>query len=245
MESQVEQAVLRAVEAMRQNLSEQVGIDELARAAIFSKFYFCRVFHRVTGLSPGHFLSAVRIEEAKRLLTSTMLPVTEISHRVGYSSVGSFSTRFASSVGVPPSIYRQVGGVIEQIPDAKARLTYAGRPVTLRGKVRSPMGDHPVFLGLFSDRILQGRPVGYTVLDRPGSYVLENVPLGAWHLMAKSVTAGHEEMYIGCHGPIVIRPDTGLRLADIHLRPMRPLDPPVLLAFPDLRPAGTCVAGQA
>ena len=36
---------------------------------------------------------------------------------------------------------------------------------------------------------------------------------------------------------IVIRPDTGTRLADIQLRPMRPLDPPVLLALPDLRPA--------
>lgn len=242
MENQVEKAVLRAVEAMRQNLSEQVGIDDLARAAIFSKFHFSRVFHRVTGLSPGHFLSAVRIEEAKRLLISTSLPVTEISHRVGYSSVGSFSTRFASSVGVPPSVYRQLGGVAPHVPDSSRRVRAGGRSVTLRGNVWSPMPDGPVFLGLFADRILQGSPVGYTVLRRPGPYILENVPLGAWHLMAKSVTEYADEEqadppYIGSYGPIVIRPDTGIHLADIRLRPMKPLDPPVLLALPDLRPA--------
>ena len=67
----------------------------------------------------------MRIEEAKRLLTTTTLPVTEISHRVGYSSVGSFSTRFATSVGVPPSTYRQLGGVIAELPDAKTRRPLA------------------------------------------------------------------------------------------------------------------------
>jgi AraC-like DNA-binding protein len=169
---------------MRQNLGEHVSVDDLARAAIFSKFHFSRVFHRVTGLSPGNFLSAVRIEEAKRLLTSTSLPVTDISHLVGYSSVGSFSSRFTSSVGLPPSLYRQHGGVVSHVPNCHRRSSMNGQSVTLRGTVRSPLGDRPVFLGLFSDRIMQGRPVVHTILDRPGPYVLENVPLGAWHLIA-------------------------------------------------------------
>jgi AraC family transcriptional regulator len=231
MGNQVEEALLRAVEAMRENLGEQIRTDDLARAAIFSKFYFCRVFHRVTGLSPGHFLSAIRIEEAKRLLTTTTMSVTEISHRVGYSSVGSFSTRFASSVGVPPSIYRQRGGGIPRLSDGDREMRSGEQGVALRGKVWSPRGDHPVFLGLFSDRILEGRPMGYTMLDKPGPYALENVPPGAWHLMATSVAPGQGE-YIGCHGPIVIRPTRRVQLADIHLRPMRPLDPPMLLALP-------------
>lgn len=245
METQVEKAVLRAVEAMRQNLGEQVSIDDFARAAIFSKFYFSRVFHRVTGLSPGHFLTAMRIDEAKRLLTTTSLPVTDISHQVGYSSVGSFSTRFSSSVGVAPSVYRQLGGVIPKVQTGPCRASFGAGSVTLRGEVQSPMGDHPVFLGLFSDRILQGRPAGYTVLVRPGPYVLENVPLGAWHLMAKSSVPGSPgESYIGSHGPIVIRPDTGTRRADVRMRPMRPLDPPVLLALPDLKPRRLAASGR-
>ena len=37
-------------------------------------------------------------------------------------------------------------------------------------------------------------------------------------------------------GPIVIEPDLTARLADIHLRPMHTLDPPVLMALRDVHP---------
>lgn len=242
MESQVERAALRAVEVMRQNFSEQICVDDLARAAIFSKFHFSRVFHRVTGLSPGQFLAAIRIEEAKRLLVSTSWAVTDISHRVGYSSVGSFSSRFTASVGIPPTIYRQFGGVVAELPTASRRTNTAGRPKTVRGTIWSAKGDRPVFLGLFAERILGGRPVRYTVLQRPGQFELADVPLGAWHLMARSADGDDGSHHIGAHGPIVVRPDTTTSSVDVRLRTAGPLDPPVLLALPDLRPTPASAA---
>jgi AraC family transcriptional regulator len=106
MDTASEAAVRRAINAMRENLSDPLNIDDMARVAMFSKFHFTRVFQRVTGISPGRFLSAVRLQEAKRLLISTKLNVADISLRVGYASVGTFSTRFTKSVGVPPTTYR-------------------------------------------------------------------------------------------------------------------------------------------
>src|SRR3954468_23765148 len=113
----LERAVIRVIDTMRQNLSEQLTVDDMARAARFSKFHFTRVFQRVTGVSPGRFLSAMRLEEAKRLLLSTTLTVADISHRVGYNSVGTFSSRFRNSVGVSPTTYRQLGGTAPRLPE--------------------------------------------------------------------------------------------------------------------------------
>ncbi|MCG5216089.1 helix-turn-helix transcriptional regulator [Streptosporangium sp. KLBMP 9127] len=233
---------------MHENLGEQITIDDMARTAMFSKFHFSRVFQRVTGLSPGRYLSAVRLREAKRLLASTSLSVTNISHQVGYSSVGTFSSRFAHSVGLPPSKYRQHMSITTQI------LTVRERPadvpaVSMHGEITSPLGDQPIFAGLFPDQILEGRPVGYTVLSRPGPYVIENVPEGRWHLIAQSMAPGREDaihyppgddeaLCIARHGPIVIGRDGGPQRANVQLKPMRPFDPPVLLALRDLLAPG-------
>ena len=60
----VEKAVERAIATIRTSFADDVTIDDLARAAMFSKFHFTRVFRRTTGVSPGRFLSAVRLQEA-------------------------------------------------------------------------------------------------------------------------------------------------------------------------------------
>jgi AraC-like DNA-binding protein len=41
------------------------------------------------------------------LLRRGDLNVTEVCFAVGFSSLGTFSTRFAELVGVPPSVYRR------------------------------------------------------------------------------------------------------------------------------------------
>src|SRR2546421_10686882 len=139
MDDIVRRAVERAIETMQQNLGERLTIDDMARSAMFSKFHFSRVFQRVTGVSPGRFLSAMRLEEAKRLLVSTSFTVSDISHRVGYNSVGTFSARFRTSVGVSPSMYRQLGGITAQGgEDDVAAQAWS----TIRGQVVSPPIDH-------------------------------------------------------------------------------------------------------
>jgi AraC-like DNA-binding protein len=230
---------------MRQNLSEQLTVDDMARAARFSKFHFSRVFQRVTGVSPGRFLSAMRLQEAKRLLLTTSLSVADITFQVGYNSVGTFSTRFKESVGLSPTQYRRFGGYTKDIATDDRRRGL--RSTTLRGEIKSPP-DNPVgtvFVGLFPDWIPQGFPVKCTVLRTPGPYELADIPPGTWHLLAHAVAPGQERvagfdpdrqsLVVGANGPIAVRSETNLKRVNLQLRPMRILDPPILLALLDVR----------
>jgi AraC family transcriptional regulator len=244
----MEQAVERAIHAMGASLSETLTVDDMARTAMYSKFHFSRAFLKTTGISPARFLSAMRLQEAKRLLLSTPLPIVEISQRVGYASVGSFGSRFTVNVGVSPTSYRQLSGFTSQIRVDVLPDMVAPRPLILLGNILPPTtGDLGlIFVGLFPDRVPRGLPVRCAVLHRPGSYILEDVPRGEWYLLAHSVAAGHEEVFwgspacvddhfVGSHGPLTIGSDAAIEPVDVRLRPMRALDPPVLLALLDVR----------
>lgn len=248
MEPTIERAIGRVIETMRENLSEQLTVDDMARTAMFSKFHFSRLFQRVTGVSPGRFLSALRLQEAKQLLVDTTLTVTEVSHRVGYSSVGTFSYRFTRSVGVSPSSYRQLGGFSPTAPADRRRPAAAKHlSGTVHGEVWSTAAEDLglIFVGLFADPIPRGQPVRCSVLHRTGPYRLDHVPPGTWYLLAHSVAAGLEEavrgplgeaaLRVGSHGPVKVGADTAVIRADVPLRPVPGLEPPVVRALLDVR----------
>ena len=104
MFSPVESAIARIWESY----GEPLSLSDIAKSAILSRFHFCRVFTEATGVSPGRYLSAVRIYQAKRLLVSTSLSVTEISVAIGYNSLGSFTNRFTESVGASTTRFRRM-----------------------------------------------------------------------------------------------------------------------------------------
>ncbi|MEV4467629.1 AraC family transcriptional regulator [Micromonospora echinofusca] len=243
MHDSAEQAVERAIDTMRSNLSEQLTVDDMARAAMFSKFHFTRIFQRVTGISPGRFLSAIRLQEAKRLLTTTRLNVTDISLRVGYNSVGTFSTRFTRSVGLPPTTYRRMGGFTPRIPTQRPTGQTQG---TITGQVTAPArGPAPglIFLGLFQHRIPEGPPVRCAILESPGAYHFTNVPDGTWYLLCHSVSGDvlrleQDTMMVATVGPLVVHGRQPLT-ADAHLKQVSKIDPPVLLALLDSRKAAS------
>ncbi len=242
MSKHAEQSVQRVIESIYRNIGEPITIDDMARTAMFSKFHFARIFQRTTGVSPGRFLSAVRLQEAKKLLLSTSLSVADISHQVGYSSVGTFSSRFKRSVGLSPTVYRELGGHTPRIHADSRR--FGARTAVLTGNVLPPRHakeQGPVFLGLFPDIILEGAPVRCAVLEEPGPFRLENVPEGDWYLLVQSVMSGDEEILgdepptVAAHGPITVRPGMTLGPLDVRLHPMRAIDPPSLLALLDVR----------
>jgi AraC family transcriptional regulator len=234
MDTTILRAVERSIRVMRANLGEQLTTDDLARAAMFSKFHYSRIFQRTTGVSPGRFLSALRIEEAKRLLLSTSDTVADIGHRVGYNSIGTFSSRFSASVGLSPIAYRRRGGRATAVTDAEPGPS---ANTVVRGQVRGlpPGGSRPIFVGLFSGPVPEGRPVRHAVLTGAGPYVLPTVPPGTWHLAAHCTTAG--QRWVGFAGAIGVRADLTACLADVDLRPIRLTDPPLLLALPAHAPA--------
>ncbi|MEV6333439.1 MULTISPECIES: helix-turn-helix transcriptional regulator [Nocardia] len=96
----------RARDLADRNYAEPLNLDELAAAAGVSKYHFLRAFAAVYGVTPAAYLAERRIERAQDYLRATNLTVTEVCMLVGYSSLGSFSSKFRQLVGVTPSEYQ-------------------------------------------------------------------------------------------------------------------------------------------
>jgi AraC-like DNA-binding protein len=87
--------------------AQPLDVEALARGEHMSAGHLSREFRVAYGESPYGYLMTRRIERAMALLRGGDLSVTEICFAVGYSSLGTFSTRFTELVGVPPSTYRR------------------------------------------------------------------------------------------------------------------------------------------
>jgi AraC-like DNA-binding protein len=89
-----------------QHYAEPLNLEALARAAGVSKYHFARCFAATYGEPPMRYVIRRRIERAQDLLRSANLTVTEVCMLVGFSSLGSFSSRFRELVGEGPTQYR-------------------------------------------------------------------------------------------------------------------------------------------
>lgn len=97
----------RARDFLAASYQDRITLNRAAQEACLSPFHFQRMFVRTFGETPQDFLTRRRMDTAKELLAAGDLPVTQVCLEVGYSSVGTFSSRFSTLVGQPPSEYRR------------------------------------------------------------------------------------------------------------------------------------------
>src|SRR2546427_5247191 len=98
--------LLRAKDVADARYVESLGVDDLAGAAGLSRAHFSREFRRAFGESPHAYLLTRRLERAAALLRTTDRSVADICFSVGLRSIGSFTTSFTRSYGMPPTAYR-------------------------------------------------------------------------------------------------------------------------------------------
>ena len=125
-----ELAQLRSVrDRIDRDYAQPLDVEELARGIHVSAGHLSRRFRAEYGESPYSYLMTRRIERAMALLRTTRRPVTDVCMEVGFSSPGTFSTRFRELVGVPPSTYRDHGAELtDQMAPCIARRV--SRPIT-------------------------------------------------------------------------------------------------------------------
>ena len=97
----------RVKDRMDREYAQPLDVEALARGVYMSAGHLSRQFKIAYGESPYSYLMTRRIERAMALLRRGDMSVTEVCFAVGCSSLGTFSTRFAELVGVPPSAYRR------------------------------------------------------------------------------------------------------------------------------------------
>ena len=242
------QAVERAIQTMYTHLHELLTLEDLASVACLSPSHFHRVFRRLIGIPPGEFLTALRFQAARRLLVTTSLSVTEICFEVGYTSTGSFTSRFTHLVGLSPRLLRQRAQAFEPLPGEPAErcpTTPSGNPRynALLGRISAPATFRgTIYVGLFPSPIPQGKPVRCTTLSSPGWYLLHGIADGVYHLRAAafpvaadlhSALLPGEQLLVGHNAsPLVIRHGHVAGDPDLVLHPPQLTDPPLVMGLP-------------
>jgi AraC-like DNA-binding protein len=95
------------IQYIKDNLRQQITLEELSDKTHLSKFYLIRLFKAYTGRTPHEFIIYQRIQEAKRLLTKTDLSVSEIALTAGFHDSNHLIACFKKVVGTTPMMYRK------------------------------------------------------------------------------------------------------------------------------------------
>jgi AraC-like DNA-binding protein/mannose-6-phosphate isomerase-like protein (cupin superfamily) len=82
------------------HISEPLSLDELAQHVGMGRFHLCRKYHTTTGQTPMVAVRAIRMEHARELIQSTLLPLSKIALQVGLRSEQHLSRLLKSHFGV-------------------------------------------------------------------------------------------------------------------------------------------------
>ena len=97
------QRIAKAISWLREHYSQPVKVEDLAGLVHMSVSSFHEHFKSVTSMSPLHYQKVLRLQEAKRLLLSTMMDASTASQRVGYLSASQFSREYSRFFGCAPT----------------------------------------------------------------------------------------------------------------------------------------------
>ena len=93
---------------LKSNVKNKITLNDICSHFNYSRSFICRIFKEQTGVSLITYFNRLKVDEAKRLLSSTRLSVTEISELLGFSETKYFGNVFKSRVGKTPLEYRNL-----------------------------------------------------------------------------------------------------------------------------------------
>lgn len=93
-------------EVIDERYTEQLSLRDVAQAVGMTPGYLTTVVRRRTGRTVQDWILRRRMDQARRLLSGTDLPIAEIARRAGFPDPGYFSRQFRRAFGVPPRAWR-------------------------------------------------------------------------------------------------------------------------------------------
>lgn len=100
------QAVASAKEFVQAHVEEAITLSQVVDHVHVSRFYFCKLFKKATGLTLTEYVARVRVEKAKSLLGDPSKRISEVVFASGFGSIPRFNSVFKRHVGMPPTEYR-------------------------------------------------------------------------------------------------------------------------------------------
>ncbi len=88
------------------HVEESITLSAVAQHVNVSRFHFCKMFKKATGMTLTEYVARVRVEKAKTLLVDPSMRISEIVFAAGFGSIPRFNSVFKRCVGMPPTEYR-------------------------------------------------------------------------------------------------------------------------------------------
>ncbi|MGA2176569.1 MAG: PocR ligand-binding domain-containing protein [Verrucomicrobiota bacterium] len=85
---------------------ERITLPLVAQHVNVSRFHFCKMFKKATGMTLTEYVARVRVEKAKTLLVDPSVRISEVVFAAGFGSIPRFNSVFKRCVGMPPTEYR-------------------------------------------------------------------------------------------------------------------------------------------
>ena len=106
--------ISEAIRLINRQYDRPLAVDRLAESVNMSTSAFHKHFKRVTAMSPLQYQKTVRLQEARRLILTETVQVSDAAFRVGYESPSQFSREYARMYGQPPTRdVRELRGSLE------------------------------------------------------------------------------------------------------------------------------------
>jgi len=105
--AQQETRAAAVIRHLHEHYTEHIELADLAELFFVSRHHLAREFRRHVGTSIITYVTALRVDQARRLLQETELPVAEIATRVGFSNVTHFNRVFRERTGATPTTVRR------------------------------------------------------------------------------------------------------------------------------------------
>lgn len=95
-----------AVDFIQKNLNQRITVQQISDVACMSKASFYRYFKNEFGMSPIEYINKERIKRASKLLTNIENNVTDVSYKLGFSSLSHFIKLFKDQTGITPKQFQ-------------------------------------------------------------------------------------------------------------------------------------------
>lgn len=120
------ESICEAIAYIEENLTEELLIEDIARHACLSPFYFQRGFAMLCGFTVGEYIRKRRLSLAGNDLMQSREKIIDIALKYGYDSPDSFTKAFIRFHGVSPTTVRKEGAMVKSFAPLKINFILKG-----------------------------------------------------------------------------------------------------------------------
>lgn len=119
------EAIQKTLDYMEEHYEEELTIEQLSTIAHLSRFYYQRLFYRLTGYTVSEYLRSVRLKMAAGLLKADSGKIMDIAMQCGFSSHSTLTRAFRQCYGMSPAEYRASSDIhLDHVIKPELRMQY-------------------------------------------------------------------------------------------------------------------------